>query len=118
MAIEAVIFDWGGTLTPWHAIDFAAEARALSAAVVGGHDRAAELLLAAGSTVWGRSRDEHLSATVADLFVAAELEHDPELLGDYREFWEPHTFTDPQVAPMFTALREAGLKVGVLSNTL
>jgi len=21
--IEAVIFDWGGTLTPWHAIDLA-----------------------------------------------------------------------------------------------
>ena len=21
MAVEAVIFDWGGTLTPWHAID-------------------------------------------------------------------------------------------------
>ena len=21
MAIEAVIFDWGGTLTPWHNVD-------------------------------------------------------------------------------------------------
>ena len=32
--IEAVIFDWGGTLTPWHTIDFDAEARALAAAAV------------------------------------------------------------------------------------
>ena len=23
MAVEAVIFDWGGTLTPWHSIDLA-----------------------------------------------------------------------------------------------
>ena len=23
MAVDAVIFDWGGTLTPWHTIDVA-----------------------------------------------------------------------------------------------
>ena len=26
--IEAVIFDWGGTLTPWHTIDFDEESYA------------------------------------------------------------------------------------------
>ena len=25
MSVEAVIFDWGGTLTPWHDIDFGEE---------------------------------------------------------------------------------------------
>jgi len=36
----------------------------------------------------------------------------------YREFWEPHTFTDDQVKPLFEGLRERGVRVGVLSNTI
>ena len=74
-------------------------------------------LHAAGAAVWGRSRDHQQSATVADLFDEAGLEHDPELLTAYYEFWEPHTFTDPEVGPMFEALRADGIRVGVLSNT-
>ena len=34
MAVDAVIFDWGGTLTAWHDIDFHAESLALAQAVV------------------------------------------------------------------------------------
>ena len=34
MSIDAVIFDWGGTLTRWHDIDFHAEGLALAHAVV------------------------------------------------------------------------------------
>jgi putative hydrolase of the HAD superfamily len=75
--IEAVIFDWGGTLTPWHA-----------------------------------------SATVADIFAEAGLAHDESLLTSYREFWAPHTLTDPDVLPLFSRLRLDGVKVGVLSNTV
>lgn len=123
-AIDAVIFDWGGTLTAWHDIDFHAESLALAQAVVttstpeDDHHRYAAALHQAGSTVWGWSRDEQRSATVADLFEVAGLGHDPELLTAYKEFWEPHTMTDPQVGPMWTTLKERGIKVGVLSNTL
>ncbi len=39
-------------------------------------------------------------------------------LAAYEEFWEPHTFTDPAAKPLFTALRDRGIKVGVLSNTI
>ena len=117
-AVKAVLFDWGGTLTPWHDVDFAAEARALAAAAVDADHTAAELLAAANTAVWGRSRDHHTSATVADLFTEAGLVHDASLLADYRAFWEPHTATDPDVVPLFEALREDGLKVGVLSNTV
>jgi putative hydrolase of the HAD superfamily len=117
-AIQAVIFDWGGTLTPWHTVDFEAEARALAVAAVGADDTAAARLLAAGDAVWGRSRDHHTSATVADLFVAADLTHDEELLEEYRTFWEPHTYTDPDTLPLFSKLKVDGLKIGVLSNTV
>ncbi|NYD42370.1 HAD-IA family hydrolase [Nocardioides panaciterrulae] len=119
--VEAVIFDWGGTLTKWHDIDFHAESLALARAVVNSehdHHVNARRLHAAGDVVWGRSRDQHRSAGLGDLFDAAGLEHDPELLDAYYEFWEPHTATDPEVGPLFEALRAEGLKVGVLSNTI
>ena len=121
MQIDAVIFDWGGTLTRWHDIDFHAEGLALAHAVVESEhepDVHVDALKRANQVIWGRSRDHQQSATVADLFTEAGLSHDPELLVHYREFWEPHTSTDAQVAPLFTTLRERGIKVGVLSNTI
>lgn len=124
MTIEAVIFDWGGTLTRWHDIDFHAESLALAQAVVAtpttedDHHAHAQRLHAAGGVIWGRSRDRQQSSRVDDLFAEAGLEHDPELLKAYYDFWEPHTATDEQVRPLFEALRADGIKVGVLSNTI
>jgi putative hydrolase of the HAD superfamily len=116
--VRAVIFDWGGTLTPWHAIDFAEEAQALAMAVVEGDETAAAALQAANQAVWARSRDHQSSATVADLFAEAKLMHDDALLHHYRDFWAPHTHTDPDVPPLFSRLKDDGLRIGVLSNTL
>jgi len=119
--IDAVIFDWGGTLTAWHDIDFHAESLALAQAVVNADHEievSQRLLHAAGSAIWSRSRDHQQSATVADLFEEAGLDHDPELLQGYYDFWEPHTYTDPSVRPTWEALRADGIKIGVLSNTI
>ena len=69
-------------------------------------------------TVWGRSRDHHTSATVADIFVEAGLTHDERCCTAYRDFWEPHSLTDPDVPPLFSRLRVDGVRVGVLSNTV
>jgi putative hydrolase of the HAD superfamily len=121
VGLDAVIFDWGGTLTRWHDIDFHAETLALAAAVTTtGHDpdAARAALHQAGDTVWGRSRDHQQSATIADLFDEAGLDHDPALLTAYRDFWEPHTKTDPEAGPTFERLHAAGLRIGVLSNTI
>jgi putative hydrolase of the HAD superfamily len=119
--LEAVIFDWGGTLTRWHDIDFHAESLALAQAVVNAdHDLEVSRarLHEAGATIWGRSRDHQQSSTVDDLFAEAGLEHDAELLSAYYEFWEPHTLTDPAVRPTWEALRADGIRIGVLSNTI
>jgi putative hydrolase of the HAD superfamily len=124
MPVDAVIFDWGGTLTRWHDIDFHAESLALAQAVIAtptredDHHAYAARLHEAGTVIWGRSRDHQRSATVGDLFDEAGLEHDPELLDAYYEFWDPHTRTDPEVGPLWEALRGEGVKVGVLSNTI
>ena len=119
--IDTVIFDWGGTLTRWHDVDFHAESLALAQAVVDAdHDVEVSRvkLHEAGATIWGRSRDHQQSSTVEDLFAEAGLAHDPELLSAYYEFWEPHTLTDPEVRPTWEALRADGIRIGVLSNTI
>jgi putative hydrolase of the HAD superfamily len=124
MPVDAVIFDWGGTLTRWHDIDFHAESLALAQAVIttptkeDDHHAYAARLHRAGNVIWGRSRDHQQSSTVDDLFVEAGLEHDPELLDAYYEFWDPHTTTDTEVGSLWEALRADGIKVGVLSNTI
>jgi putative hydrolase of the HAD superfamily len=116
--IDAVVFDWGGTLTPWRTVDFDEEARALAAAATDADQDAPLRLAVAVQAVWGRSRDHHTSATVADLFAEAGLSHDEDLLTAYREFWAPHTATDPDVLPLFRRLRADDIRVGVLSNTV
>ncbi len=131
--VEAVIFDWGGTLTPWHTVDLRAQWRTTYAAHAHPDDELAaesltEALLAAEAHVWGLGRDEHQhrSARLADVLehaiLAAGLDgdalHTPEMSVAYEEFWEPHTRTDPQVLPLWSWLREQGLAVGVLSNTI
>ena len=116
--VDAVIFDWGGTLTPWHSVDFLDEARALARAVPGAAADAHLAIRAANDAVWARSRDHHTSATVADIFREAGLSHEEDLLTAYREFWEPHTLIDPDVPELFARLRADGVRVGVLSNTV
>jgi putative hydrolase of the HAD superfamily len=121
--VDAVIFDWGGTLTRWHDVDFHAESLALAQAVVTAgedldHAANAERLHRAGQVIWGRAHSHHQSSTIDDLFAEAGFDHDPALLSAYYEFWEPHTATDPEVRPMWEALRAEGIKVGVLSNTV
>jgi putative hydrolase of the HAD superfamily len=120
--LRAVIFDWGGTLTPWRTVDFLDEARALAQAVVDPRpEEATDLhlrLRRANEAVWARARDHHVAATVADIFTEAGLTHDESLLLAYRDFWAPHSLTDPDVVPLFSRLRLDGVKVGVLSNTV
>jgi putative hydrolase of the HAD superfamily len=82
------------------------------------HRGRSERLHRAGDVVWGRSREHQQSATIADLFAQAGLDHDPELLRAYYDFWEPHTLTDLEARPMFEELRTMGLRIGVLSNTV
>ena len=52
--IDAVIFDWGGTLTRWHDIDFHAESLALAQAVV---DADHDLEVVPGQAARGRRHD-------------------------------------------------------------
>lgn len=134
--VEAVIFDWGGTLTPWHTIDLGQQWRVFAREVHGipiesnevpqeDLDRAHELaerIHAVEADAWQQVRDEQRGAHLDDILRKAGIDpqHDRHhvALAAYRRFWEPHTHTDPQVRPLWEGLRERGLKVGVLSNTI
>ncbi|GAB3579202.1 HAD family hydrolase [Calidifontibacter terrae] len=124
MSVGAVIFDWGGTLTPWHGdIDYHREW--LGYAHVwdpAGADALADRIVAASNAAWAHARTDHTSASVESIVRAAGLDpDDPRHLVALRQhvaFWEEHTHTDPLVRPLWERLRENGIRVGVLSNTI
>ena len=112
-------------MTPWHTVDLAEQwrvyARAYSCDPVSAAALAARILQVE-EAAWARMRSGGGSARIADLLAEAGVDtdhpgHDAALTA-YHEFWEPHTFTDPDVAPLFAGLRARGLRVGVLSNTI
>ncbi len=122
-AVEAVIFDWGGTLTPWHAIDLVEQWRAYSAV----YDPPRADVLAAALRdeevkAWHLAEQHQRSGTLDQLMRAAGVEPAGErheaAMRAYLDFWAPHTLIDPDVPPLLEALRGMGLRVGVLSNTL
>jgi FMN hydrolase / 5-amino-6-(5-phospho-D-ribitylamino)uracil phosphatase len=129
--IEAVIFDWGGTLTPWVSMDYLAGWRAYADVLypddTPAAERVAAALLAAEEDRWRLAREEHrafrLAQVVADASAALREGGHPEppyredALTAFREFWTAATHTDPEVAPLLGALRERGLALGVLSST-
>lgn len=126
MSIQAVIFDWGGTLTPWHAVDLHAQwlTYAQEYDPAAAQDLAAALL--AGETaLWDRQRasaGEQGTGNLDHVFAAAGVDvsswrHAP-ALSAYLSAWDPHTYADPDAPALLQALRAGGLKVGVLSNTL
>jgi FMN hydrolase / 5-amino-6-(5-phospho-D-ribitylamino)uracil phosphatase len=124
-SIDTVIFDWGGTLAPWRSVDSDEGWLAYAAAVhADDPDRATALaraLVDADAARWIAVRDEHAAFAVAHVLAdaAADVtsEHHAAGLVAYRAFWEQVTDTDPEAAPMLAALRERGLRLGVLSST-
>jgi putative hydrolase of the HAD superfamily len=120
MAIAAVIFDWGGTLTPLHSVDH----EALWLAVCAPHFPAGEAssvaaaIVAAEAEFWRQCAAAQYSATLDHIFSQAGVTAHEALLESYFAAWEPHTYTDPEAAPLLRALRERGIRVGVLSNTM
>lgn len=124
--VRAVLFDWGGTLTRFHAVDLAALWRA--AAEVLAPDRAVEVaaaLAAAEARWWQAAVASGRSGTTADVVSAAAaatgLDVDAALhdraLTAHLEAMTPDTVTDPQAAPLLIALRRRGIRTGLLSNT-
>lgn len=120
--ISAVLFDWGGTLTVYGDVDLLDMWRA-AARVLAPDDPepVAAALLAAEDDWWRESvaagdrsgTTEELVRSVAretHLDVAAALQA-------YHDAWEPTVAHDPAALPVLQALKERGIRTGLLSNT-
>jgi putative hydrolase of the HAD superfamily len=122
VSVEAVIFDWGGTLTPWHDIDIHETWRCVSRLVHPDEpdlvEQLAARLLAADDAAWARCRTDGVSMRFAQVLASCGVEYSEELMAAHCVGWEPHTVIDPEAPDVLAGLRERGIKVGVLSNTL
>jgi len=123
--VQAVIFDWGGTLTPWHTVDLSEQWQIYAKEYAADATQALQLaarILAAEDDAWARIREGGASARLAEVLALAGVDTDhpghEAALTAYEEFWEPHSFTDPEVPALFLGLRARGIRVGVLSNTI
>ena len=126
MTVEAVIFDWGGTLSVFVESELV-DAWRLAARHLAPEreDELTERLLAVEAAFWATTATHQRSATLADLLTAAtrELGLDvaeallEEAAVRHLDAWTDHIRHDPDAAPTIAALRERGLPIGLLSNT-
>lgn len=126
MGVRGVVFDWGGTLTPWHDIDLVAQWYAYSE--VYDPENAAALarrLKEREDARWREQRDSAGAVTAGALdqiFIDEGIDitgaRHLRALGSYLDFWAPHTYADPDAKDVLAALKHRGYAVGVLSNTM
>ncbi|MDQ4068457.1 MAG: HAD family hydrolase, partial [Actinomycetota bacterium] len=124
--IEAVIFDWGGTLSEFVDAELVDAWRLAARHIDPEHeDEVTERLVKVEAEFWATTSSHQRSATLADLMATAarELGLDvaeallEEAALHHLDAWTPHIRHDPEARPALTAIRERGLRVAMLSNT-
>lgn len=126
MTIRAVVFDWGGTLTPWHEFDLLETWRSYAVAYDPARADAIAVALHRGEqSRWSQqfaTRGEIGTGVLEELFLEAGVDTSSSAhlrgLQAYFECWDPHTYTDPDAPELLKKLREQGIKTAVLSNTM
>lgn len=126
MLIEAVVFDWGGTLSEYVNGELV-DAWRLAARHLAPdrEDEVTARLVADEEAFWATTSSHQRSTTLADLLAAATVELDldvaeallEEAAVRHLDSWTPHIRHDPEAAPTLQALRDRGLRIGLLSNT-
>ncbi|MDQ6617013.1 MAG: HAD family hydrolase [Actinomycetota bacterium] len=128
--IEAVIFDWGGTLSVYVDIDMEDMWRMAAQHLAAGSDHRREdeirnRLVDVEAEAWAGIPLDQRSFTLAQLLAkASEALHldvaaavIEEATQGHLDAWTPHIRHDPAAGAVLAALKERGLKVGLLSNT-
>ncbi len=131
--LEAVIFDWGGTLSEYASIEledmWRLAARHLARAQGNGSRREENELVSRLAQVevefWTTTATHQRAGTLSDLLRAATaalaLDVTEAVLEEaathYLDAWTPHIRHEPDAADTLRALRRRGLRIGLLSNT-
>jgi putative hydrolase of the HAD superfamily len=124
--IEAVVFDWGGTLSVYVDVDMVDmwQMAAHHLAPEREEELCAKMVLVEAEA-WARIAVDQHSFTLAQLLAeaseavgldvaAAVLE---EASRHHLDAWTPHIRHDPDAASVLQALADMGMKIGLLSNT-
>jgi putative hydrolase of the HAD superfamily len=124
--VNAVLFDWGGTLTTFHSVDLI-DAWRVAAEVLAPDrvDEVADALLVAERAIWQRTTTTMRSATTAEVLRTAseavglpvEQALHSTAVERYLDHWAPTSKARPDARPMLHALKQRGLRTGLLSNT-
>jgi putative hydrolase of the HAD superfamily len=130
MRFEAVVFDWGGTLTPPLEADpsnlhetWRNAARVLHPEE---HEEIVRHLAIANEAVWDRVRtgtaSSRLNEVIATVVSELELEVAESVLEEaarhHLDAWSPLIEHEPDAIPVLERLRAKGYKLGLLSNTM
>ncbi len=124
--MDAVIFDWGGTLSVWAEVDIEDMWRLAARHIA--PDREEELLqqlIEVEARSWERTRTDRRSTRLSGLLAeasaavgadvaAAVLE---EAATHHLDTWTPHIRHHGDAVTALAELREQGLRIGLLSNT-
>lgn len=124
--IDAVIFDWGGTLSPWHDISLLGQWYAYANVYdPAGAGNLAMRLVDAEIGFWqsqhhsaGAQGTGELTAVFEACGIDLGTQAHRRAFEAYLKAWEPHTYADPDAIALFEGLRARGLKIGILSNTM
>jgi putative hydrolase of the HAD superfamily len=124
--IEAVVFDWGGTLSRFVSAELV-DAWRLAARHLAPEreDEVTAALVAVEDEFWRTTSTHQRSTTLGDLLAAGSarlgLDVAEALLEEaavrHLDAWTDHVTHDPNAAPTLRELRARGLRVGLLSNT-
>jgi putative hydrolase of the HAD superfamily len=129
MTIEAVIFDWGGTLSHYAEIELAdmwqLAAERLAQETGSDVQELRDKLLAAELRYWARVNESQRTGTLGEILLAESqalgLDVTAAVISEvaqrHLDAWTPHIQHHGDARPTLAALRAAGLKVGLLSNT-
>lgn len=129
MSVEAVIFDWGGTLTEWAPIEledmWQLAAEHLASETGREVQELKRELLAAERRLWDRVNATQHAGTLGEILTDASsvlgLDVTAAVLSEvatrHLDAWTPHVRHHAEAARVLEQLREAGHKLGLLSNT-
>ena len=125
MSVEAVVFDWGGTLSLWAEVDLV-DVWLAAARHLGGGPELVERLVAVERDAWRRVEETQRSARLSDVLEAAARASGmdvadavlEEAATHHLDAWTPHITHDADAVPVLRELRRRGIGIGLLSNTL
>lgn len=120
--VRAVLFDWGGTLAEHVPVDLLAMWRAAAVVLAPADPEPVAAALLAAELRWWAEATEHgdCSGTTEQLVRSVAVRTGLDVAGAlaaYHGAWEATVRHDPAAVGVLTALRERGLRTGLLSNT-